>query len=79
MVTIQQSFLVVKNTVPVVINHIPAVIITAVVDWLIERASSMFSEIDQKPCIKVRKVIDRGKGSKALTEVKPVKNISKNL
>ena len=39
----------------------------------------MFNEIDQKPCIKVRKVIDRGKGSKALTEVKPVKNISKNL
>ena len=26
-----------------------------------------------------KKVIDRGKGSKILNEVKPVKNISKNL
>ena len=27
----------------------------------------------------MKKVIDKGKGSKTLSEVKPVKNISKNL
>ena len=27
----------------------------------------------------MKKVIDRGKGSKTLSEVKPVKNMSKNL
>ena len=30
------------------------------------------------PYIKTKKVIDRGKRSKTLNEVKPVKNISKN-
>ena len=30
----------------------------------------------QKPCIKTKKVIDRGKRSKPLSEVKPVENIS---
>ena len=34
---------------------------------------------NQKPCTKLKKVIDRGKRSKTLSEVKPVKNISKNL
>ena len=33
----------------------------------------------QKPFIKAKKVIDRGKRSKILIEVKPVENISKNL
>ena len=34
---------------------------------------------NQKPCITRKKVIDRGKRSKTLSEVKQVKNISKNL
>ena len=34
---------------------------------------------NQKPCTKTRKVIDRGKISKTLSEVKPIENISKNL
>ena len=34
---------------------------------------------NQKPCTKLKKVIDRGKRSKTLSEVKPVKNINKNL
>ena len=34
---------------------------------------------NQKPCTKLKKVIDRGKTSKTLSEVKPVKDISKNL
>ena len=34
---------------------------------------------NQKPCTKTKKVIDRRKRSKTLSEVKPVKNISKNL
>ena len=34
---------------------------------------------NEKLCIKMKKVIDRGKRSKTLSEVKPVKNISKNL
>ena len=33
---------------------------------------------NQKPCITMKKVIDRGKRSKMLNEVKPVENISKN-
>ena len=32
----------------------------------------------QKPCIETKKVIDRRKGNKTLSEVKPVENISKN-
>ena len=34
---------------------------------------------NQKLCIMTKKVIDRGKRSKTLSEVKQVKNISKNL
>ena len=34
---------------------------------------------NQKLCIKAKKVVYRGKRSKTLSEVKPVKNISKNL
>ena len=34
---------------------------------------------NQNPCTKMKMVIDRGKKSKALSEVKPVENISKNL
>ena len=49
-------------------------------DGLIERISSMLDEIESKTVHKdTKKMIDRGKGSKTLTVVKPVKNISKNL
>ena len=48
-------------------------------EGLITRISSMLDEIDQKPCITIKKVIDRGKRSKTLSEVKLVENISKNL
>ena len=34
---------------------------------------------NQKPCMKTKKVIDRGKRSKTLGEVRPVNNINKNL
>ena len=34
---------------------------------------------NQKPCTKTKKVIDRGKRGKTLSEVKPVENISINL
>ena len=34
---------------------------------------------NKKSCIKTKKVIDREKRSKALNEVKPVENMSKNL
>ena len=34
---------------------------------------------NQKLCAKMKKVINRGKRSKKLSEVKPVENISKNL
>ena len=33
----------------------------------------------EKACTKAKKVIDRGKRSNAINEVKPVENISKNL
>ena len=46
-------------------------------DGLIERTSSMLDEIESKPYIMTGKVID--KGSKTLSEVKQVENISKNL
>ena len=39
----------------------------------------MLDEIASKTCIKTKKVIDRGKRSMTLSEVKPVKNIRKNL
>ena len=48
-------------------------------DGLIKRTSSMLGEIESKTCPKTKNVIDRGKGSKTLSEVKPVKNIYKNL
>ena len=48
-------------------------------DGLIERTSSMLDEIESKPCTKMKKMIDRGKKSKTLCGVKPVKNISRNL
>ena len=39
----------------------------------------MLDEIESKTVHKAEKVIDRGKRSKTLSEVKPVENISKNL
>ena len=39
----------------------------------------MLDEIESKTMTKTKKVIDRGKRSKTLSEVKPVENISKNL
>ena len=48
-------------------------------DRLIERTSSMLDELESKTCTKTKKVTERGKRSKALSEVKSVKNISKNL
>ena len=47
-------------------------------DELIERTSSMLDAIASKPCIKRKKVIDRGKRSKAMSQVKPVENIGRN-
>ena len=44
-----------------------------------ERTSSMLDEIESKTVHKDEEVIDRGKRSKTLSEVKPVENISKNL
>ena len=41
-------------------------------DGLIERTSSMLDEIGSKTVHKLKKVIDRGKRSKTLSEVKPV-------
>ena len=38
------------------------------VDGLIERTSFMSDEIESKPCTKTKKVIDRGKRSKTLSE-----------
>ena len=39
----------------------------------------MLDGIESKPCTKMKKVINRGKRMKTLSEVKPVKNMSKNL
>ena len=39
----------------------------------------MLDEIDSKPCTKLKKVTDRGKSSKTVSEVKPFENINKNL
>ena len=47
-------------------------------DGLIERTSSMLDEKGDQ-CLKTNKVINRGKRSTAMSEVKPVENISKNL
>ena len=50
------------------------------VDRLIERTSSMLDETESKKlCLKTKKVINRGKRNKTLSEVKSVKNMSKNL
>ena len=48
-------------------------------DGLIKRISSMLNKKNQRLCTETKKVIDRGKRSKTLIEVKPVENISKNL
>ena len=50
----------------------------ALADGLIERTSSILDEIESKT-VDNGKEGDRGKRSKTLSEVKPVKNISKNL
>ena len=49
-------------------------------DELIEKTSSMFDEIESKTvhCAKTKKVIDRGKRSKTLSEGEPVEKVSKN-
>ena len=39
----------------------------------------MLDEIESKNWITTKKVVHRGKRTKTLNEVKPVKNISKNL
>ena len=39
----------------------------------------MLDEIDSKTCIAAKKVVNRGKRSKTVSEAKPVKKISKNL
>ena len=46
-------------------------------DGLIERTLSMLDEMESKLCTTTKKVINRGKRSKTLSEVKPVENISK--
>ena len=48
-------------------------------DGLTERTSSMLDEIALKLSIKMKKVIDTGKRSKTISEVKPVKNMNENL
>ena len=48
--------------------------------WVDRENLIMLDEIElEKPCIKMKKVINRGKKSKALSEVKPGENISKNM
>ena len=46
-------------------------------DGLIERTLSMLDEMESKLCTTTKKVINRGKRSKTLSDVKPVKNIGK--
>ena len=46
-------------------------------DGLIERTLSMLDEMESKLCITTKKVINRGKRSKTVSEVKPVENIAK--
>ena len=38
----------------------------------------MLDEIESKLCIKKKKMIDKGKTNKTMSEVKPVENVSKN-
>ena len=45
---------------------------------MIERTSSKLNEIESKTGLETKKVIDRGKRSKKLSDVKPVESISKN-
>ena len=47
-------------------------------DWLIERTSSTLHEIEPKRVRKAKTVINRGKRSKILSEVKPAKNKSES-
>ena len=47
-------------------------------DGLMERTSSMLDGIESKAYIKKKKVINKGKRSKTLSKVKPVKNINKS-
>ena len=50
------------------------------VSRLVDRENLIcYMKLNQKPRIKTKKVIDGGKRSKTLSEVKPVKNINKNL
>ena len=51
----------------------------AVVYGLIEGTSSMLNEINQNLHIKMKKLINRGKRNKTLSEVKPVESIAKYL
>ena len=46
-------------------------------DGLIERTLSMLDEMESKLCTTTKKVINRGKRSKTLSDVKPVENIGK--
>ena len=46
-------------------------------DEVMKRTSSMLVEIESKLCIKMEKVIDRGKESKTLNEVNTVKKKKK--
>ena len=48
-------------------------------DELIEKTSSMFDEIESKTVQKTKKVINREKRSKALSEVKLVKKKKKRI
>ena len=47
--------------------------------WVDQKNLICWMKLIQKQCRKMKKVIDREKRSKTLSEVKPVENISKNL
>ena len=47
--------------------------------WVDRENLICYMKQNKKPCTKTKKVIDRGKRSKTLSEVKPMENISKNL
>ena len=48
-------------------------------DGLIERTASLLDKIESKTVHKKRKKIYKGKRSKTMSEIKPVKNRGKNL
>ena len=52
---------------------------TNTLDGLVERTSSMLDKIESKTIHNTKKVIDRRKRIKTLSEVKLVKNISNNM